>query len=87
MRRSGDPGVGGFLVLGAGGFWLWRGERLFVKAGTVELASSSEVLKEELFRLEIDRLHGTISGEEYDSARQALEGTIKRALARAGAKS
>jgi hypothetical protein len=95
-------GVGGFLVLGAGGFWLWRGKRLFVhrqfanrlfaNPGTVaertELgsASSSEVLKEELFRLEIDRLHGTISGEEYDSARQALEGTIKRALARAGAK-
>jgi hypothetical protein len=50
------------------------------------LAYSSEVLKEELFRLESDRLHGTISGEEYDSAKQALEGTIKRALARAGAK-
>ncbi len=86
-------GVGSFLVLGAGGFWLWRGERLFAKACLVAkqtgqgLASSSEVLKEELFRLEIDRLHGTISGEEYDSARQALEGTIKRALARAGAKS
>jgi hypothetical protein len=95
-------GVGGFLVLGAGGFLLWRGERLFVNRqfvnrqfvnpGTVAertgpgSASSSEVLKEELFRLEIDRLHGTISGEEYDSARQALEGTIRRALARAGAK-
>jgi hypothetical protein len=95
-------GVGSFLVLGAGGFWLWRGERLFVNRQFVKRrfdnprtvaertvqgsASSSEVLKEELFRLEIDRLHGTISGEEYDSARQALEGTIKRALARAGAK-
>ena len=95
-------GVGGFFVLGAGGFLLWRGERLFVNRQSVNRlfvnpgtvaertgqgsASSSEVLKEELFRLEIDRLHGTISGEEYDSARQALEGTIKRALARAGAK-
>jgi hypothetical protein len=95
-------GVGGFLVLGAGGFLLWRGERLFVNrqfvnrqfvnSGTVAertgqgSASSSEVLKDELFRLEIDRSHGTISGEEYDSAKQALEGTIKRALARAGAK-
>jgi hypothetical protein len=91
-------GGGGFLLLlGAGGFLLWRGERLvgnrqFVNAGTVaegtgqESASSSEVLKDELFRLEIDRLHGAISGEEYDSAKQALEGTIKRALARAGAK-
>jgi protein involved in polysaccharide export with SLBB domain len=85
-------GVGGFLVLGAGGLWLWRGERLSASASLVAegvgpgSACSSEVLKEELFRLEIDRLHGTISGEEYDSARQALEGTIKRALARAGAK-
>jgi len=85
-------GVGGFLVLGAVGFLLWRGERLSANACLVAertgqgTASSSEVLKEELFRLEIDRLHGTISGEEYDSARQALEGTIKRALARAGAK-
>jgi hypothetical protein len=85
-------GIGGFLVLGAGGFLLWRGERLSANARLVAertgpgAASSSEVLKEELFRLEIDRLHGTISVEEYDSARQALEGTIKRALARAGAK-
>ena len=73
-------------MLGAAGFLLWRGERLFVNAGRVELASSSEVFKEELFRLEIDRLHGAISGDEYDSARQALEGTIKRALTRAGTK-
>ena len=91
-RKRWVLGVGGFLVLGAGGFLLWRGERLSANARLVVartgqgLASSSEVLKEELFRLEIDRLHGTISGEEYDSARQALEGTIKRALARAGAK-
>jgi len=81
-------GVGGFLALGAGGFLLWRGERISANSGEQSgqgLAYSSEVLKEELFRLEIDRLHGTISGEEYDSAKQALEGTIKRALARAGA--
>jgi hypothetical protein len=82
-------GVGGFLALGAGGFLLWRGERISANSGEQSgqgLAYSSEVLKEGLFRLEIDRLHGTISGEEYDSAKQALEGTIKRALARAGAK-
>jgi hypothetical protein len=91
-RRWWVVGIAGFLVLGAGGFLLWRGERLSANAGTAieqtgqGSASSSEVLKEELFRLEIDRLHGTISGEEYDSAKQALEGTIKRALTRAGAK-
>jgi hypothetical protein len=91
-RRWWVVGIAGFLVLGAGGFLLWRGERLSANAGTAieqtgqGSASSSEVLKEELFRLEIDRLHGTISGEEYDSAKQALEGTIKRAVTRAGAK-
>jgi hypothetical protein len=81
--------VGGFLALGAGGFLLWRGERISANSAEQSgqgLAYSSEDLKEELFRLEIDRLHGTISGEEYDSAKQALAGTIKRALARAGAK-
>jgi len=45
----------------------------------------AEALKEELFELETERLRGTISGEEYDSAKRALEGTVKRALARVGA--
>jgi hypothetical protein len=46
-------------------------------------ASLLEALKAELSQLEIDRLHGTISGEDYDSAKQALEGTVQRALVRA----
>ncbi len=89
--------AGVVLVLGASGFWLWQQERLSVNAitrGSREskqpgqtLASPVEVLKGELSRLEIDRSSGAISGEEYDSARQALEGTVKRALARAAAKS
>jgi hypothetical protein len=48
-------------------------------AGGVHLAA----LQEELSQLEIERLHGTISGEEYASAKHALEGTTKRASARA----
>jgi hypothetical protein len=42
-----------------------------------------EGLKEEMFQLEIDRLQGTVSPEEYVIAQRALETTITRALARA----
>jgi hypothetical protein len=42
-----------------------------------------ESLKEELFQLEADRIRGSISPEEYASARQALEETVKRTVARA----
>ncbi len=37
-------------------------------------------LKNDLFRLEVQRLRGSISEDEYASARQALETTVKRAL-------
>jgi hypothetical protein len=40
-----------------------------------------EMLKEELFQLEADRARGSISAEEYCSARLALEETVKRDLA------
>lgn len=81
------------LVPGACGFFLWRRHRLSANAtaapGKTEQpgppsASLVRVLKEELFQLEVDRLHGAISGEDYDSAKQALEGTVQRVLARAG---
>ena len=44
-----------------------------------------EGLKEEIVQLEIDRLQGTVSPEEYVTAQSALETTLTRALARAGA--
>jgi hypothetical protein len=47
-------------------------------------SASLEALKEELFQLEMERMRGTVSGEEYDSAKRALDRTVKRALARAG---
>jgi hypothetical protein len=40
-----------------------------------------------LFQLENDRLQRSVSREEYDAAKQAIEGTVKRALARAAVKS
>jgi hypothetical protein len=48
--------------------------------------SMVDALKGELRQLEVDRSLGAITGEEYASARQALEGTVKRALARAEAR-
>jgi hypothetical protein len=41
-----------------------------------------EALKEELFQLEVDRQKGRISAEEYAKAKQALDATLQRALAR-----
>ncbi len=41
-----------------------------------------EALKEELFQLELDRQQGNISADEYARAKQALDGTLQRALAR-----
>jgi len=40
-----------------------------------------EHLKEELFRLEADRLNGSISAKKYASARKALEESIQRSTA------
>ena len=39
-------------------------------------------LKEELFTLEVERQQGTLSSEEYEKARAALEQTLQRALNR-----
>ncbi|HEY6305965.1 MAG TPA: hypothetical protein VI488_05830 [Candidatus Angelobacter sp.] len=44
-------------------------------------------LKQQLLELETGRLDGSISREEYHAAKRALEGTVKRALARSAAKS
>lgn len=53
-------------------------------ANTAE--SMIDALKGELRQLEIDRSLGTITVEEYASTRQALEGTVKRAVARVQAR-
>jgi hypothetical protein len=41
-----------------------------------------EGLKEELFQLELDKQEGSISEGEYQSAKAALDQTLRRALAR-----
>jgi hypothetical protein len=85
------------VMLGICGFLLWRRQHLFdtaiTKTKAVQkteqhgetAASLVEVFKGELLQLETDRSLGTITGEEYASVKQALEGTVNRALTRARA--
>ena len=82
----------GAAMLG-GGILLWRRKSIYNRAvnGIAEkpqpsgkAAAMADVLKDELRQLEIDRSRGTITREDYASARQALEGTVKRVLARTG---
>jgi len=43
-----------------------------------------EALKEELFQLEVEHKQGKISQPEYEKAKAALDGTLERAIKRAG---
>jgi hypothetical protein len=89
-------GVSAVLLLAACGLLLGhrhrRKQRLSANVMTTTLKNAEqhdqtspswiEALKEEFVQLELDRLHGALSGEEYTSAKKALENTVKRALAR-----
>lgn len=44
-------------------------------------------MKEELFQLETERLQGKISEADYQTAKAALDLTLKRAIARQQARS
>jgi hypothetical protein len=46
-----------------------------------------DVLKEELFQLEVDRAQGSISPEEYAATKQALDLTLQRTVAKTAADS
>ena len=41
-----------------------------------------QVLKEELFELEVEHKQGKISQQEYEKAKAALDGTLERAIKR-----
>ena len=45
-----------------------------------------EVLKEEIFQLEMEHKQGKISQQEYEKAKAALDGTLERALKRTAQK-
>jgi hypothetical protein len=60
---------------------------LRVSAAESHQSRLMEVLKEELFALETERLEGHIAPEEYDRQKAALEIVLKRALQSGNAKS
>ena len=41
-----------------------------------------DVLKEELFQLEVEHKQGKITQQEYEKAKAALDGTLERAIKR-----
>ncbi len=83
--------VGTVTIIGLGvcGFLIWRTRHRVAsetKAVTARAhqpspsaASLLDALKDELFRLETDKVSGAISREEYDAAKHILEGTFQRA--------
>jgi hypothetical protein len=83
----------GTVIIGSCGSWLWHRRRSADNARTMRAqktehrgertVSLAEALKEELVQLEVERSLGAITGKEYATAKQALEETSKRALARA----
>jgi hypothetical protein len=80
------------LVSAAGAFGLWRMRRNAVRAATLGPKATRglpllDALKEELFRLESDRLEGTISAEEYESAKAALNQSIQRTMGKTSSES
>jgi hypothetical protein len=79
------PGIA--VVLAVALFGVWRSGKRAPAAPVDKAAprlSLLDALKEELFQLESDRLRGTISAEEYADAKQALNQSIQRAMARHG---
>src|SRR5262249_36536459 len=79
------PGIAAFLAA----LMFAVGRRRRTSPGFKEAAASSAVrgtrvdaLKQELFKLETEKLRGSISLEEYASTKQALTANIERVLAR-----
>jgi len=73
-------------ILAVGAFTFWRLRRR-PDAATAGAKPGSgkpllDALKEELFQLESERLHGSISAEDYATTKQALTRSIERATAK-----
>ena len=79
--------VGGVLAIGVLAAWKMRRGRVKQSKLPSVRQPLVEVLKEELFQLELDRVRGSISEEDYAATKQALNHTLERALAKAGADS
>jgi hypothetical protein len=78
-------GLGIGALLTALIFGLLHQRRNAAKAHSATLrrgVSVVEVLKEELFQLETEKLKGSLSAEQYDANKEALKVSIQRALAK-----
>jgi hypothetical protein len=69
------------LVIG-GAFALWRRKRSLAAPHISGNTPVIQALKDELFQLETERSRGTISAEQYDSTRDALNLSLQRAISR-----
>jgi hypothetical protein len=79
--------IGGIVVIllvGVLTFWRMRAKPvpMIVSAKPNAQTPLLDSLKEELFQLESNRLHGSISAEQYAATKQALTETIQRAMAK-----
>lgn len=77
-------GIAAILIVGA--YAIQRSKRRPAMAGGSANPGVQtpllDALKEQLFQLESDRLHGSISSEEYAATKRALNESIQRALTR-----
>jgi len=74
-------GIAVALALSICAFWYFRSNPAAARETNAK-EPLLDALKEELFKLENEKLHGSISAEEYKSTKQALNVGIRRALAR-----
>jgi hypothetical protein len=71
------------LFMAGGGafvFLMSRSQPVAVAKPHATAAPLLDALKEEMFQLEADRLHGKIAGREYEAAKSVLDKTLQRAM-------
>jgi hypothetical protein len=61
-----------------------KARRAAVPPAASEQETMLETLKDELFQLENDRLHGKVSDEEYEKSKAGLDALIRRQLKKSG---
>ncbi|HET9363834.1 MAG TPA: hypothetical protein VFP71_02490, partial [Candidatus Angelobacter sp.] len=72
-------GIVAVLLSGVAGWW--RSKKSIAALG-MKAGSVIDSLKQALDQLEVEKKRGEISAEQYDSTRQALDMSLKRAVAR-----
>jgi hypothetical protein len=74
--------VVGILAAGVLAAWKMRRERAPLGKPPSRRQALIEVLKEELFQLELDRAQGSISADDYAATKRALSHSLQRAMAK-----